>query len=123
MLLKQSNSHHTTTCLRVIEDTFKDKLIEDLWIPFFCISTDISEGRMRVHTTGSLWRYVRASMSLSGYLPPICDPVDGHYLLDGGYVNNVPADVAKQHMNACSIICVDGRLCVARGLATTGQSH
>ena len=29
-------------------------------------------------------------MSLSGYLPPICDPEDGHLLLDGGYVNNLP---------------------------------
>ncbi|CAG7826398.1 unnamed protein product, partial [Allacma fusca] len=39
---------------------------------------------------GSLWRYVRASMSLSGYMPPLCDPMDGHLLLDGGYVNNLP---------------------------------
>ena len=42
--------------------------------------------------TGSTWRYVRASMSLSGYLPPLCDPVDGHLLLDGGYVNNLPGE-------------------------------
>lgn len=39
---------------------------------------------------GSLWRYVRASMSLSGYLPPLCDPKDGHLLMDGGYINNLP---------------------------------
>lgn len=39
---------------------------------------------------GSLWRYVRASMSLSGYMPPLCDPKDGHLLLDGGYCNNLP---------------------------------
>ena len=32
-------------------------------------------------------------MSLSGYLPPICDPEDGHLLLDGGYVNNLPGDL------------------------------
>lgn len=29
-------------------------------------------------------------MSLAGYMPPICDPSDGHLLLDGGYVNNLP---------------------------------
>ena len=29
-------------------------------------------------------------MSLAGYLPPLCDPMDGHLLLDGGYVNNLP---------------------------------
>lgn len=41
---------------------------------------------------GSLWRYVRASMSLSGYLPPLCDPKDGHLLMDGGYINNLPGE-------------------------------
>lgn len=29
-------------------------------------------------------------MSLSGYLPPLCDPKDGHLLMDGGYINNLP---------------------------------
>lgn len=42
---------------------------------------------------GSLWRYVRSSMSLSGYMPPLCDPVDGHLLLDGGYTNNLPGEL------------------------------
>ena len=48
---------------------------------------------------GSLWRYVRSSMSLSGYLPPLCDPTDGHMLLDGGYVNNLPGDLKKKLNN------------------------
>ena len=43
-----------------------------------------------INKSGWLWRYVRASMSLSGYLPPLCDPKDGHLLMDGGYVNNLP---------------------------------
>ncbi|XP_063429612.1 patatin-like phospholipase domain-containing protein 7 [Mytilus trossulus] len=89
-----------------LEKTFKDRQIEDLWIPYFCITTDITSSSMRIHTHGSLWRYVRASMSLSGYLPPLCDPVDAHYLLDGGYVNNLPADVMKQ-LGANSIFAVD----------------
>lgn len=50
---------------------------------------------MRVHRSGFLWKYIRASMSLAGYLPPLCDPSDGHLLLDGGYVNNLPADVMR----------------------------
>ena len=33
---------------------------------------------------------MRASMSLSGYLPPLCDPKDGSLLMDGGYINNLP---------------------------------
>uniref|UniRef100_A0A673BBK8 lysophospholipase n=1 Tax=Sphaeramia orbicularis TaxID=375764 RepID=A0A673BBK8_9TELE len=79
---------------------------DDLWIPYFNITTDITASTMRVHTDGSLWRYVRASMSLSGYLPPLCDPKDGHLLMDGGYINNLPADVARS-MGAKVVIAID----------------
>lgn len=53
-------------------------------------------------------------MTLSGYLPPLCDPVDGHLLVDGGYVNNLPADIMSQRMGAQTIITVDvgGQVCV-----------
>nr|XP_045009419.1 patatin-like phospholipase domain-containing protein 7 isoform X2 [Jaculus jaculus] len=79
---------------------------EDLWLPYFAITTDITASAMRVHTDGSLWRYVRASMSLSGYMPPLCDPKDGHLLMDGGYINNLPADVARS-MGAKVVIAID----------------
>ncbi|KAJ8263373.1 hypothetical protein COCON_G00158300 [Conger conger] len=89
-----------------ISAVFKGKQIEDLWIPYFNITTDITASTMRVHTDGSLWRYVRASMSLSGYLPPLCDPKDGHLLMDGGYINNLPADVARS-LGAKVVIAID----------------
>uniref|UniRef100_A0A6Q2YZW4 lysophospholipase n=1 Tax=Esox lucius TaxID=8010 RepID=A0A6Q2YZW4_ESOLU len=89
-----------------VRAVFKDKQIEDLWIPYFSITTDITASSMRVHTDGSLWRYTRASMSLSGYLPPLCDPKDGHLLMDGGYINNLPADVARS-MGAKVVIAID----------------
>ncbi|XP_036756594.2 patatin-like phospholipase domain-containing protein 7 isoform X2 [Manis pentadactyla] len=89
-----------------MSSVFGDRQIEDLWIPYFTITTDITASAMRVHTDGSLWRYVRASMSLSGYMPPLCDPKDGHLLMDGGYINNLPADVARS-MGAKVVIAVD----------------
>ncbi|KAJ8413821.1 hypothetical protein AAFF_G00064190 [Aldrovandia affinis] len=89
-----------------ISAVFKGKQIEDLWIPYFNITTDITASTMRAHTDGSLWRYVRASMSLSGYMPPLCDPKDGHLLMDGGYINNLPADVARS-MGAKVVIAID----------------
>ncbi|XP_011477941.1 patatin-like phospholipase domain-containing protein 7 isoform X1 [Oryzias latipes] len=89
-----------------ISSVFSDRQIEDLWLPYFNITTDITASSMRVHTDGSLWRYVRASMSLSGYLPPLCDPKDGHLLMDGGYINNLPADVARS-MGAKVVIAID----------------
>lgn len=45
-------------------------------------------------------------MSLSGYMPPLCDPKDGHLLMDGGYINNLPADVARS-MGAKVVIAID----------------
>ncbi|XP_076258844.1 patatin like phospholipase domain containing sws isoform X7 [Rhynchophorus ferrugineus] len=89
-----------------IKGTLGDTYIEDLWIPFFTITTDITSSCMRIHSHGSLWRYVRASMSLSGYMPPLCDPQDGHLLLDGGYTNNLPADVMRS-LGANHILAID----------------
>jgi lysophospholipid hydrolase len=92
---------------RTIHEAFGDRQIEDLWIPYFTVTTDITSSAPRIHRHGSLWRYVRSSMSLSGYLPPLCDPIDGHLLLDGGYVNNLPADVMHNVMGAKTILAID----------------
>lgn len=92
---------------KTIHDVFGDRQIEDLWLPYFTVTTDITSSSPRVHRHGSLWRYVRSSMSLSGYLPPLCDPADGHLLLDGGYVNNLPADVMHDVMGSEAILAID----------------
>uniref|UniRef100_A0A6Q2XYG4 lysophospholipase n=1 Tax=Esox lucius TaxID=8010 RepID=A0A6Q2XYG4_ESOLU len=89
-----------------ISKVFQDKQAEDLWLPYFNVTTDITASAMRVHQNGSLWRYVRASMTLSGYLPPLCDPKDGNLLMDGGYINNLPADIAR-NMGAKTVIAID----------------
>ncbi|KAI4832807.1 hypothetical protein KUCAC02_015754 [Chaenocephalus aceratus] len=89
-----------------IYKVFLDKQAEDLWLPYFNVTTDITASAMRVHQDGSLWRYVRASMTLSGYLPPLCDPKDGNLLMDGGYINNLPADIAR-NMGARTVIAID----------------
>ena len=44
-------------------------------------------------------------MSLSGYLPPLCDPMDGHLLLDGGYVNNLPGVLSISIGIPCIYLC------------------
>ncbi|KAL0108884.1 hypothetical protein PUN28_014178 [Cardiocondyla obscurior] len=77
---------------KTIQQTFGDTYIEDLWLPYFTITTDITDSCMRTHRHGLLWRYIRGSMTIAGVFPPICDPLDGHLLVDGCYVNNVPAD-------------------------------
>ncbi|WVQ85079.1 lysophospholipase NTE1 [Cryptococcus sp. DSM 104549] len=73
---------------RGIYKAFYNTHIEDFWIPFFANSTNITHSRMEVHRTGYAWRYVRASMTLAGLLPPLSD--NGNLLVDGGYMDNTP---------------------------------
>ena len=49
-------------------------------------------------------------MSISGVLPPMCDPSDGHLLVDGAYVNNLPGNIPffLTHANLALKIEVDG---------------
>jgi predicted acylesterase/phospholipase RssA/CRP-like cAMP-binding protein len=90
---------------------FGDLRIEDLWLDYFCISTDITASKGIVHHNGTLWRYVRASMTLGPYLPPMCEVYPGdtdvHYLVDGGYVNNLPADHMRRLQSPLCVIAVD----------------
>lgn len=78
--------------------------IEDLWIPFFAVSGDLSANRMHVHDRGPLWRAVRASVSLPGVLPPAVE--NGHLLVDGAVVNNLPVDVMRERVRG-RVIAVD----------------
>ncbi|XP_025833574.1 neuropathy target esterase sws [Agrilus planipennis] len=96
---------------QTIKSTIGETFIEDLWLPYFTVTTDISASCMRIHTHGSLWRYVRASMSLSGYMPPLCDPADGHLLLDGGYVNNLPGHLWRYVRGSMSIVGIFPPMC------------
>ncbi|XP_077835867.1 patatin-like phospholipase domain-containing protein 6 isoform X21 [Macaca mulatta] len=103
---------------RSIHRVFQDKQIEDLWLPYFNVTTDITASAMRVHKDGCVWRYIRASASYCPYLPPLCDPKDGHLLVDGCYVNNVPGQQARragrasgvsERVCACLCLCVPPR--------------
>jgi lysophospholipid hydrolase len=89
---------------RGIFKTFGDCQIEDFWLEFYCNTTNISKSRSEIHTSGYAWRYVRASMSLAGLLPPLCD--EGDLLLDGGYVDNLTVAHMKS-LGANVIFAID----------------
>jgi NTE family protein len=74
-----------------LQEHFGDIRIEELPKPFFCVSSDLTTGRIVVHRTGPLWRALRASVALPGILPPVTH--EGHLLVDGGVMNNLPVDV------------------------------
>ncbi|KAK5135258.1 phosphatidylcholine and lysophosphatidylcholine phospholipase [Meristemomyces frigidus] len=89
---------------RGIFKTFGDSQIEDFWLDYYCNSTNISKSRSEIHTSGYVWRYIRASMSLAGLLPPMCD--EGNMLLDGGYTDNLTVSHMKS-LGADVVFAVD----------------
>lgn len=79
--------------------------IEDLWLPFFCTSTNLTHSQVLVHDRGSLARAVRASSSIPGVFPPINSGSD--LLVDSGLLNNLPADVMRDRVPHGTVIAVD----------------
>lgn len=76
----------------------------ELSIPFRAVATDINSGKAVVLASGNLAMSMRASMSIPGAFTPI--EIDGHLLVDGGMVNQVPIDVVRD-MGADIVIAVD----------------
>ena len=89
---------------RAVWKVLGDSRIEDFWLQYFTNTTNLSLSKMDVHYRGYSWRYIRASMSLAGLLPPIEEK--GHMLLDGGYVDNLPVNEMKK-MGARYVLAID----------------
>lgn len=79
--------------------------IEDTWRPYFCVSADVTYGRERMHTSGPLWKAVRASMAFPGIFAPVLE--DGCVLIDGGAANNLPIDRMREMCPTGTVIGVD----------------
>lgn len=90
-----------------------------LRVPIAVVTCDISNGKsvvftrlnpliiknnVRYSSNCSVIKAVRASSSIPGIFAPI--NIDGHLLVDGGVVNNCPADIAR-HLGATKVVAVD----------------
>jgi len=102
-LVSYSSARKVTRLLRDVPVFGWD--IEDLWLPFFCVSASLGHAREVVHDRGPAWRAIRASISLPGVYPPV--PHEGDLLVDGGVLNNVPVDVMSAMLRGGRILAVD----------------
>jgi len=83
---------------------FGDVRIEDLWISYFCVSSNLTRAKPKVHREGPIWKAVRASIALPGVFEPV---VEGkHLLVDGAVLNNLPGDVMRR-LGGGWVIAVD----------------
>ncbi len=89
-----------------LSNVFNAKNIEDLWLPYFCISTNLGSYKEMVHRHGSLWEKIRGSASIPGIVPPMV--LNGELHVDGGLVNNLPVNTMREILGAESkIIAVE----------------
>jgi NTE family protein len=90
---------------RALQDAFGDCLIEDLWLPLFTISSNLTRAEVKVHDRGLLWFGVLASNNAPVVYPPLVSGGDLH--VDGSLLNNVPVDVMSRQLQGGTVIAVD----------------
>ncbi|MDT8321096.1 MAG: patatin-like phospholipase family protein, partial [Xanthomonadales bacterium] len=71
-----------------------DYRIEDLPMPFFCVSCNLDDGSMNLHERGSLVDAICATAAIPGILPPAL--VNRRLAIDGAVINNLPIDIMQQ---------------------------
>ncbi len=76
--------------------------IEDLWIPFFAPATDLTNSKLILFESGTLWEAIRSSGALPGIVLPHFK--DNNILVDGGLMNNLPVDIMRNKYGG-KIIC------------------
>ncbi len=74
-------------------------------IPFRCVATDLNTLSSVTLASGPLPQAVRASISIPGVFPPFQDR-NGHYLVDGGILDNLPTGALKRDLHADIIIAI-----------------
>ncbi len=80
------------------------KSFDELPTPFRALAVDLVTSQQIILDSGLLASALRATMSLPGVFPPV--ESDGRVLVDGGALNNVPADVVRA-MGADVVIAIN----------------
>ncbi|MEE2930424.1 MAG: patatin-like phospholipase family protein [Pseudomonadota bacterium] len=86
-----------------LKEHFGGAEIGDLELPFFAVSTNLTDGAYRVHRQGLLRHALRASIALPGILPPVIE--EGEVLVDGAVLNNFPTDVMRELQRGFVVGC------------------
>jgi predicted acylesterase/phospholipase RssA/CRP-like cAMP-binding protein len=90
---------------KVVRRFFEEVRIEDMWMPYFCVSANLNRSELKIHTSGRVADAVLASSRAPGIFPPIV--IDGELHVDGGVINNVPVDIMKSFSSDGIVIGVD----------------
>ena len=97
-----------------LREHFGESQISDMWLPFFCVSSNLTSGSYQLHRRGKLRYALRASIAIPGLLPPVTQ--DHNVLVDGAVMKNFPADIMRS-IHLGPIVGVD----VTRGRNITAE--
>ena len=78
----------------IIARMVDNKRFEDLDIPFYCVAADVLTGEEVILNTGDLADAIRASLSIPGIANPW--KVNDQYLIDGAFVDPIPAKLLRE---------------------------
>ncbi len=94
-----------TTVARILRELFEPhRRFDTLGIPLAVAAVDLRRAEDVALTTGDLLRAVQASMAVPGIFPPV--EWEDRLLVDGGVLNNLPVDLARQ-LGAGVVLAVD----------------
>ena len=80
--------------------------LEDTWRPTFCVSTNLTTGRVEIHRDGPGWKAIRASFAVPGVFPPVPNGA-GEVLVDGGLLDNLPVGPMRRNHAGISVVAID----------------
>jgi NTE family protein len=80
--------------------------LEDTWLNFLCVSTNLTRGALEVHKQGPGWTAVRSSFSVPGLFPPMRNDA-GDVLVDGGILDNMPVAPLRAAHSGITVIAID----------------
>ena len=83
-----------TRIIEAIMEFVPDVNIEDLPIPYCAVATDLKSGREVMFRKGSLFKAIRASISLPSFYEPV--KRNDMILIDGGIINPLPLNRVKR---------------------------
>lgn len=90
---------------RSAQQLYGERDVEDLWLPYFAVATDLTTSRPHVIDSGSIAAAIRATSALPGVMPPV--PSGERLLVDGGVLNNIPMDVAREWAPIGTVVASD----------------
>jgi len=103
----------------IIARLVENKTFDDLDLPFYCVAADVLTGEEVVFESGDLAEAIRASLSI----PILADPwkIDNRYLIDGAFVDPIPARLLRE--KGADIVIASSVIRPLRASARPGQSR